>query len=132
MIARNVVVSALAVFAASCRGELTPLHVYYVPIGAETYMAVTPDSINGERMCQFRTRDAAALREILASATPLGGDARFSPQRIRAKIVQDPSASTSVLVDNEGSLSRPDGYFRLSEPARQKLKTVIEHACKTM
>jgi hypothetical protein len=134
MVVRSgLMVALLAVFAASCRGDLSLARVYYVPIGAETYVPVTSDSIVGERVCRLRTKDAGAVRDIISSAGPLGADARFSPQRIRVKIVETPDASgTAVFVDNEGVVARPEGYFHLSDADRQKLKRLIEHACQAM
>ena len=134
VVSHRAILAACLAASTACRSELSAVQVYYVPIGAETYMPVTADNIARERMCRFRTRDAAVLGEILASATPLGADARFGTKRIRAKIVEqrDASGDASVLVDNEGVVSREGAYFRLSEGARQKLKKVIEHACQTL
>jgi len=118
----------------SCRGEPSTVYVNYVPFGMETYMAVTPETIGNESSCRFRMSDMAALRKILSSATPVGPDAKFGLQRIRAKIVDQSKASLAdeVLVDNEGIVSRSNGYSRLTAAALQELKRVIEHACNNM
>jgi len=113
----------------SCQKELSSVQVFYVPLNAETYMAVTPQSIDGERSCRLSTGDADKVRELLSTAAPIDASTHFDGNRVRVKIVERAASQAAVIfVDNEGIVRRGDGDYRLSPGARQKLKSTIENA----
>jgi hypothetical protein len=99
---------------------------------AETYAAVTAESIEQEGSCRLRLRDELEIRHVLASAAPAGPADTFQSEKVRIKIVRPgaDAGSEITVIDKRGGVLRADGTFRLSGAAREKLKKTIEHKCE--
>src|SRR5262245_46664242 len=89
---RSLLFIALALAAVECQGASGMLHIYYVPIGAETLTPVTgEDIVERGRPCTIKG-DAAisAVKSLLAAAKRRSGGAEplFTNKAVRAKVLE--------------------------------------------
>lgn len=106
-------------------GKLAGLaKIYYVPIGAETYVPVNEDNIEDGYVRSTKTdisgREFAALMALIhtAKAGP------FKNDNVRVKIVF-PDASV-IYIDNNGGIKRSSTQRMLNSVSLGKLKDVLE------
>ena len=111
------------------------LEIFYFPIGAETFNAVTTADIEerGKRCFVSDARAVSSIVKLLDSASPAGPEQSFIDMNVRAKIIEHSKERKALLalVENNGAVRRNGSDFMLSTEALADLKTVIEMQFKT-
>jgi hypothetical protein len=94
----------------------TAIGVYYFPIGAETLVPITSESIEQRgRRCEIRaTNDIRAIRKVLDSATDPTSE-KFSNMLVRAKLFEISAMGSKLIAvaENNGLVKFPTGQERL-------------------
>jgi hypothetical protein len=118
----------------SSENPATAIGVYYAPIGAETLVPITSESIEQRgRRCEIRTtKDIRAIRKVLDSATDPTSE-KFSNKLVRAKLFEISAMGSKLIavVENNGLVKFPTGQERLiSTKGMETFKKVIERQCE--
>ena len=118
----------LVALTASCSdnmSETSGAEVRYVPIGVETFVAITVQGIQSSAAIPLSQAELDGIMEVLDSAGATGEE--FDEMRVRVMI--DFPDSESVYVDNEGGIRRQTGEVgRIENSKLQDLKGIIERA----
>lgn len=98
--------------------------IYYVPIGAETYVAITQANIRSYyvkyRDCEPTTDEFSELRKIILNA-PQG---IFDPLMVRAMVKISPSQW--AFVDNHGGVRALGKDGKLTMASLAKLRAILD------
>jgi hypothetical protein len=139
LIGTGALVASTLLFFRGCDSSESPANasaigVYYVPIGAETLVAITSESIEQRgRRCEIpAAKDIRAIRKVLNSATDPTSE-KFSNKLVRAKLFEISAMGSKLIavVENNGLAKFPTGQERLiSTKGMETLKKVIERQCE--
>lgn len=116
--------------------EASMLRIYYVPIGAQTLTAVTPENIEerGQQCVVSSQDDISAIKKVLSSGhSPASPAEVFTGTGVRAKLVEVTGKGSAMfaMVENEGFVKRADGHDLVLAPKElETLKGLIESKCK--
>ena len=107
-----------------------PLRLYYVHIGVETLVPVTPDEMEkkGSYCAMNSIQDVREIRQILDESV-LSSAKTFSAVSTRVKLIAE-DGSLMALIDNYGGIRFADGRNgSISDKNLRDLKQVIESRC---
>ncbi len=103
--------------------------IYYIPIGAETYVPITIDNIENyaQKTCVLDYEDRT-VRKVLRLLSDSSSDGIFDEQKIRVKIILPTNIVT--YVDNYGGIRSTDYVTKkMSDATRTKVTKLLEKAC---
>lgn len=119
--------SAATVADASERVARPGIRLYYVPIGSETYVPVTPDSIEPSAVRSGRVdeRSAAELITTIEHAVP----GTFDGVMVRVKLVLDDERV--IYIDNQGGIRSGGKSAALPPGGLLYVKRLIEEGLES-
>ncbi|WP_142904335.1 hypothetical protein [Exilibacterium tricleocarpae] len=104
---------------------MNQVEIFYVPIGVETYMPMTPENI--EESAVFVGEIALTNRRIKKLFKLLGSSSKgeFEIDNLRAKIVLPENKVT--YIDNNGGIHSPElETYKLFDSELQAVKKILE------
>lgn len=118
-------VTALIVVLAFATAQAeTPRAVYYLPFGAETYIASTPSVIRKEKNRAFELSGQAPVLLRMLQAPKSAGRGRFESDIVRLYV--EFSDHSVYMVDQDGDVKNGQRVWRMSKAQLSNLERFLE------
>jgi len=98
--------------------------VFYVPIGAETYIPMTPENIEAHYVKRATIAVSDVTLQQIVEHVNHAGHGQFNDQAVRVKILF-PDQHV-ILIDNFGGVRQKAGERQLSAPSLARIKVMLE------
>jgi hypothetical protein len=102
--------------------------IYYVPIGAETFVPVTPENVESSYMAYAKMEVGSPEIHKIMSLISSTENGEFDGEMVRVKLSF--SDGQKIFIDNEGGVRNSSGDFSLTQRKLLRLKKELEKVVK--
>lgn len=100
------------------------IKIYYVPLGAETYVPMTVENIEEHYIRYVDLEDSSSEFKKIMSLVQPSAPGKFDEKSVRVKI--DSPNHENVYIDNHGVVKFGESSFLLAESNLKKVKKMLE------